>query len=313
MAVKSDQLVGGAKGKAVHIVHTFKDHLWEMGSRSDPPDPVPLNQDSKQQAASATTDRADKDLRAPTPDGEADSLSDKLQEAKISENTSPESIAEETPSAEEAEVDGGNDDANRREVSPQGTYATTYVQNCTDEKIDVSSILRTALLQAVSTTLSTLPPSSFPIPATTFYTSHILPSRPVSLDGVPLNSGTPIDIKHSAYKSLTAFLKLVEKEGLLRLKEVKGRGGGEVLVVVVFPQHQDVLAHKSYRTIGEAEAKREKREEKEQEAAGRPKEIVVTELYKPHHQTVKFFEEAGKVYSPFLYIFSTTNDFLSQG
>ncbi|KAK2465518.1 hypothetical protein APHAL10511_002410 [Amanita phalloides] len=39
MAVPSDQLSEDAKGKAVLLFHTWKDHLWEMGSKGDIPEP----------------------------------------------------------------------------------------------------------------------------------------------------------------------------------------------------------------------------------------------------------------------------------
>jgi translation initiation factor 2D len=44
MAVSSDQLAedGKEKGKAVIVLHTWKDHLWEMGSKLDPPEDVPI-------------------------------------------------------------------------------------------------------------------------------------------------------------------------------------------------------------------------------------------------------------------------------
>ena len=39
MVVDSTALeLDGAKGKAVKIIHTFKDKLWEMGDKSDPPE-----------------------------------------------------------------------------------------------------------------------------------------------------------------------------------------------------------------------------------------------------------------------------------
>ena len=46
MALTSDQIRGSGKGKAVNIVHTWKDHLWDMGGKEDPPTPraVQLNQ-----------------------------------------------------------------------------------------------------------------------------------------------------------------------------------------------------------------------------------------------------------------------------
>lgn len=37
MVLTSDQLRGAGKGKAVNIVHVWKDHLWEMGGKEDPP------------------------------------------------------------------------------------------------------------------------------------------------------------------------------------------------------------------------------------------------------------------------------------
>ena len=87
------------------------------------------------------------------------------------------------------------------------------------ESVEVSDILRSALLQSIATTLSKLPPSSFPISLSVFSESYILPYR--SFKDVSTAS-TPVDIKHSGYKSLTAFLKASAKEGLIKVKETKG-------------------------------------------------------------------------------------------
>lgn len=38
MAVDREELKVGAKGKAVYVLHTFGDSLWEMGCKSDPPE-----------------------------------------------------------------------------------------------------------------------------------------------------------------------------------------------------------------------------------------------------------------------------------
>lgn len=172
----------------------------------------------------------------------------------------------------------------------QRTYSLT---NFSHLCLEVSTILRTSLIQAIRTTLADLPPASFPMAATTCYTAHILPARPA----FPIDSpSTPVDIKHSAHKTLTAFLKSAEKEDLLRLKEVKGKGGkgGDTQVLGVFKAHPDVVAHAPYRTVGQVEAKRDKQQEKAQEEAKRVKEIVVTELWRPHQQSIRLFEEAGK-------------------
>lgn len=52
MALGGDQIGGSGKGKAVNIVHTWKDHLWEMGGKEDPPAPrvAELNQKTGSEA-----------------------------------------------------------------------------------------------------------------------------------------------------------------------------------------------------------------------------------------------------------------------
>ncbi|THH08838.1 hypothetical protein EW145_g2443 [Phellinidium pouzarii] len=234
MAVADSQLVredGTAKGKAVHILHTIKDKLWEMGGQRDPPEPVPHEDNGY------ATER--KEEASFTPAENATPLQSKIEELIVDEQ--------------------------------------------------VSSILRTALLQAILTSLAVLPPASFPLPSTVFYTSHILPARPAHTP-----SSTPIDIKHSAHKNLTAFLRAAEKEGLVRLKEARGKAGGDAQVLGVVIDHPDVNAHRVYRTVGEADAKRERREERAAAEASRTREIVVTELWKPHQQSIRFFEETEK-------------------
>jgi translation initiation factor 2D len=43
MAVCSDKIDNGVtKGKAVNVLHTWKDYLWAMGCKVDPPEAVPL-------------------------------------------------------------------------------------------------------------------------------------------------------------------------------------------------------------------------------------------------------------------------------
>ena len=96
---------------------------------------------------------------------------------------------------------------------------------------EVSEILQSALLQSISTTLSKLPSSAFPITPSIFYETYILPYRPSKELAV---TDTPVDIKHSGYKSLTAFLKANAKEGLIKLKESKG----EVVVTGAYRIHK---------------------------------------------------------------------------
>ncbi|KAG9217736.1 hypothetical protein CCMSSC00406_0003575 [Pleurotus cornucopiae] len=157
---------------------------------------------------------------------------------------------------------------------------------------DVSAVLRSSLLQAIQTTLSKIPQSSFPIIATTLYSNSVLPSRPAFPSPY---SETPVDVKHSSHKSLTAFLKAMEKEGLITLKVPKGKAGGDVVVTAVNAKHPDVESHSSYTTIADIEARKEKREQREVKERSKVKEHAVTEKYRPMGSgSVRFFEDCGK-------------------
>ncbi|KAI8318861.1 hypothetical protein GQ54DRAFT_293732 [Martensiomyces pterosporus] len=50
---KDIRSVAGAKGKAVLIMHTYKDHLWEAGSKSAPPETLQIAEDLGFEAESA--------------------------------------------------------------------------------------------------------------------------------------------------------------------------------------------------------------------------------------------------------------------
>ena len=47
MAVDADKINDGVnKGKAVVVLHTWKDHLWALGSRGEPPEALPISDEA---------------------------------------------------------------------------------------------------------------------------------------------------------------------------------------------------------------------------------------------------------------------------
>jgi translation initiation factor 2D len=134
------------------------------------------------------------------------------------------------------------------------------------------------------------------MPSTTFYTTHLLPSRPAYNP-----SSIPIDIKHSTHKSLTAFLKAAEKANLVSLKSIKT----ELFVTGVSTKHPEVAGHRPYLTMREAEAKKACKEGREEEERGKVNEMRVVEKWKPHLSSVKFFQEIGREFVLFCGIFIT--------
>jgi translation initiation factor 2D len=162
---------------------------------------------------------------------------------------------------------------------------------------DVSAILRTALVAAIHTSLSAPPPGTFPLAASQLYTAHVLPARPAHA----VHTSSPIDIKHSAHKNLSAFLKAAEKDGLVSLKHAKG----DVLVAAVHPAAAE---HRPYRTVAQDVARERKRAEREKEdedarAAG-ARELPVTELWKPHQSSLRLFEALDREFVPPVHVYA---------
>ncbi|KAL1937903.1 hypothetical protein VTO73DRAFT_12653 [Trametes versicolor] len=276
MAVSSDILRSAeetdVKGKAVYVLHTWKDALWEMGPSKKTEVPAP------------------RELKA----SEAD-VSDDEEDSPADNNATP----DETAGAPSEELDNQKPAAETQPANPSPEVgSSTSAAKLTPE--DVSFILRAALLQAISTTLSGLPQSSFPITASTFWSTYVLPARPAyALGTYGLADSSAIDVKQSTFKNVKTFLKNSAKDGLIKIKETKS----DVMVTAVFPKHPDAAGHHSHRTVGDMEArakKAETREKEEREAEEKRKgEFQVAELWQPSGTTVPFFVAAGKDTSGF--------------
>ncbi|KAI6019276.1 hypothetical protein BKA83DRAFT_4303738 [Pisolithus microcarpus] len=279
LAVDLGSLTAGGKGKAVHLLHSWKDCLFNVGSKVDPPGVLVEIQEVGESKGGA--------------EGQA-------EETEV--------IGErDEPSAEVQEVGGtdfGEDDADPH-VDPAPKHLVQQPRPATQlSKEEVSTMLRDAVLQAIRSTAKSLPTASFPIPAGTFYSSYILPYRPASFRRpVPEPGDAPsgndsgaseyplIDIKHSTYKSLAAFLKILDKQGILTIKDMKP----EPLVMSVAASHSEVLSHTPYVSLHDIQLKEEKREKREEEGKARVREMEIKELWKPHAPSGsgRFFLDGG--------------------
>ena len=123
---------------------------------------------------------------------------------------------------------------------------------------------------------------------------------------------TPVDIKHSGFKSLTAFLKVRAKEGLIKIKEtkagvvvtgtnklhvIKGWFNG-VVIIGVDGSHPAVQAHVRHVTVKDVEAHKEKQvqvQAQEVDKTGEQRrERQVTLLRKPGPVSAAFLRRIGK-------------------
>jgi translation initiation factor 2D len=228
MAVSSSEITEDAKGKAVVTLHTYRDALWERGSKSDPPEQV-------------------------------------------------DAIGEDIPTAH-IENEGSS------EPGPSGTPAEAPVPELTPQEVD--ALLRQSLLYYIRATLASAS-SPLQLPASTLYSDGILPSRPSAHPAL-----NQINIKLSSYKKLKPFLKAMEKEGILKLKET----AGDLVVMTVDAAHPDVVGVGKWRTVGEEERKQKAREVREAENSGKTELLEVKEVYKPIGAVVSLFEAVGAKY-----------------
>src|SRR6266542_2455471 len=82
MALPSDQLkTVGKKGKAVLVIHTWKDRLWEMGSKGDMPEDTILGTAAVEEEAEGQASAKEEDTPTPAPASESSTA--QLREASI--------------------------------------------------------------------------------------------------------------------------------------------------------------------------------------------------------------------------------------
>ncbi|KAF8755133.1 Translation initiation factor SUI1 [Rhizoctonia solani] len=244
------------KGKAVITLHATGDALWALGSKQEPPE------GNQPEAAAPTTDSVDGMTKA-------------VEDVKLDG---------------EIEQDGASTQAVTSERVPSA-----------QDSAEIEILLRSTTLYA----LARVDASALPLPASTFYSSHILPSRPArpilpqsNETDEPIDPKTflsHLDIKHTSHKKLAPFLKGFEKDGILKLKDVRG----ELLIFSVDTKHPALVeAIKwGWKTVG-AEERKEKEREKESTTGGSTKEILVEEVWFSEANTDGFFELCGESIRP---------------
>lgn len=85
---------------------------------------------------------------------------------------------------------------------------------------------------------------------------------------------------------MSKFLQAMEKEGLIRTKDFKG----DLNVTSVNRSHADVASHRKYKSRGAQSAAEAKAAEVAAAEAAKVKQMEVVELYKPHLQSLSFFD-----------------------
>lgn len=233
-------------GKAVLTLHARGDFLWQSGSKIDAP--LPESQ-----------------VRKADEGGDDDALTERLAATSLSRSPSSASSSAASTSApaepsrkqkkgkDKKERHGGKNghvpvDAEEQRAEEAVTAAAAPAPAAELTPAEIDTILINALLLAISTSPALQKPATFPLSASSLYSSYILPSRPAS----PPSHAT-VEIKKSSFKKLDRFVKQAVKKGYLAAKELK-KGTGEWIVTSVESGHPDAEKVPRYKTVAEAAA-----------------------------------------------------------
>ncbi|PFH50351.1 hypothetical protein AMATHDRAFT_61154 [Amanita thiersii Skay4041] len=282
---------GAVWREAVLVLHAWKDHLWEMGTKGDVPPATPV----QTRQVPGEGEGEGEDVGAVKEGEQGQGIQADLHEGSGKDGEASEGMG---VSLESGDIPQEN-----------GEGETTTVPSLTYTPQEITTLLHKSLLQAISTTLVSLPVSSFPIPSTQFYQNHILPCRP-GYPGLVLRPACATDdtteeeiimalnpqdisIKTSTHKSLSTFLKAAEKASLVTLKTPqKHSQQTDVLVMSVNGKNAEVTGHVSFVTLREIEEKAAKRASREA-GEGVMEELKIRQLWKPHLDSVPVFEGFG--------------------
>jgi translation initiation factor 2D len=200
----------GAGGKAIEVVSFYGDHLWRdhggattpnAGFHADvvlPPGGLAPGDEGDEEGAAAAA--------AAAAEADADALADEVA-AGVGLGGGAAAAA-----AGAAAADAAADEA-AAAASPAAAAPA-----------DVDALIEASLLQA----LLSIKDTSLPMPGSTLWKEHVLPSRPAG-------SGA-IDVKKSKHKRIPKTLQAFAKTGLLSVKE--DRASGDVIVTRVERGHK---------------------------------------------------------------------------
>ncbi|KAJ2852365.1 hypothetical protein IWW36_000252 [Coemansia brasiliensis] len=225
--------VAGAKGKAVLIVHTYKDCLWDAGNKQELPE-----------------------ISVETPASEE---TNDMQQDEEAAAENPETLTAAPKENSETAATVPND---KPDISPS----------------EMDDLLLMALKQVMATTLDQKHASGLlPISASLLYSTYMIPNAPY---------GFELDIKKSNYKKLVKFLKAVEKQGLLKLKDIRG----ELHIKSLNWQHASMANYQPY-TVKSKPATKESGSSQQAKPKAKAQSIQITELLKPTPALKPLFED----------------------
>ncbi|KAG0332339.1 hypothetical protein BG004_001295 [Podila humilis] len=294
------------KGKAVHILHVHDDQLWGMGSKQDLPSdwaegPKPNlgeeyeSSDEEEEQNSETSEQQTIKIENENGNengeggGDIQDLSDRLDDNHISQQTQ-QTKGKGKAVAEKVEQESFEDGSSTTSTPTAAATAATEEPAVVILSVaEVDQALSEALLQVLKFKIvEGNAKELLPMNASTLYSSYVLPNR---------SSGprsAEADIKKSSWKKLAKWLKAVEKQDLIKCKEIKG----DLFLLGVnwnHPQLKGFTGHKTVEMEAARQAKAEARLQADQQASSPDNKVLeVLEVYRSSSSSASLFEATGR-------------------
>ena len=208
----------GEKGKAVYLVHCYRDDLWAVGSKKHPPKPVPANPNTELEDATL-----------------AISLDSKEDDQHLSNVDILVDLVETLP---EPRVDES------REIEPEPS--TDGTQSWLRADIDIDNAFKAAaicglyqikLIEAQNSV-------SLPMLSSTLVSNHLNPYL--------VEPFAQMNFKKTSWKKVATFLKkYLEKEGVVKTKD----RAGETVILSINWNHKLITEFEPYRLGHQGPAK----------------------------------------------------------
>lgn len=189
----SDMFESGMRGKGVHMIHMYGDELWAFGDKSEP---TMIKEDESDQLG---TESNNSEGNEQVPVAESNSVPEQT------ETQGPDDVCDGVEKLQiGSEESKGDNSQVTTEASGQGDEKNDL--ECNKEMMDELFIIcfKCALKKSLKNT-------DLPIITSTFYKTHMTPFCP---------ENKSLDVKKSSYKKLSKFLKQMEKEGFIKVKEL---------------------------------------------------------------------------------------------
>ncbi|PKU86392.1 eukaryotic translation initiation factor 2D isoform X1 [Dendrobium catenatum] len=278
MMSSADALKAGLRGKALRVLHYYRDFLWELAEGRYIPNGGFLEDIVIEDPALCTTSH--------TSDASGDTLNDAL-DTVIDKNEQlldiPVVHAEED--ADSLHGDSKNDDLGemaadmaRLNVSVSvSAEEQNEVRGHVGQSNEIDALLDKCLLQALHTTVKD---KDLPLSGSILWSNHVLACRP---------AGITLDIKRSSHKKLSKWLQSKCSAGLVSAKEDKHKK--EIILLSVNRAHPDYISFKPEKRV--TEFVDQKPDTSAADAHQTRSQLEVVEIYKSNAHVNLIFTSVG--------------------